>query len=183
MASLIEHCGGLTEAPERLLMGGPMMGQPIANVRVPVVKGTNGVLALLPGEARKADLMPCIRCGSCVQACPCGLTPFEMNTLIQSGDLEGAASVGLLDCVSCGCCSYVCPSNIPLVQGFGFARGRLAEKEGNKHRQEETRRLAAARSAREAAIAEAKRAAMARRKAEMAAKKAAEAATKQEPAE
>ncbi|AUC54693.1 MAG: electron transport complex subunit RsxC [Sagittula sp.] len=175
VADLLEHCGGLVEEPDRLLLGGPMMGMPIANRRVPLVKGTNGVLALTRAETRKADVMPCIRCGTCVQACPCGLTPFEMNAKIQADDLDGAAGVGLLDCVSCGCCSYICPSNIPLVQGFNFAKGRLAERTARKHQQEETKRLAAARTAREDAIAEKKRQAMAKRKAEMAAKKAAEA--------
>ncbi|MCR8547476.1 electron transport complex subunit RsxC [Salipiger sp. P9] len=171
VADLLAHCGGLTEDPDRLLLGGPMMGQPIRSPRVPVVKGTNGVLALTRAETRKAETMPCIRCGACVRACPCGLTPFELNARIQAGDLEGAAAVGLLDCVSCGCCSYICPSNIPLVQGFSFAKGKLAETESRKHQQEETRRLAAARTAREEAIAEAKRAAMARHKAQMAEKK------------
>lgn len=176
VADLIAHCGGLSGEPEKLLLGGPMMGQPIANPRVPIVKGTNGVLALSPSETHRSATMPCIRCGSCVQACPCGLTPFELNARIQADDLEGAADVGLLDCVSCGCCSFICPSNIALVQGFNFAKGKLAEKQARKHQQEETKRLAAGRSAREAALAEAKRAAMAKRKAEMAAKKAREAA-------
>jgi electron transport complex protein RnfC len=109
-----------------------------------------------------------------------GLAPFEMNQKIQAGDLEGAAAVGLLDCISCGCCSYNCPSTIPLVQTFGFAKGKLAEKESRKHQQQEAKRLAEARKAREEAIASAKRAAMAKRKAEMAAKKAREAAAKAE---
>ena len=183
VADILAHCGGLVEPPERLLLGGPMMGQPIQNLRVPVVKGTNGILALTGAETRQDNVMPCIRCGSCVQVCPCGLTPFELNARIQAGDLDGAARVGLLDCVACGCCSFTCPSNIPLVQGFNFAKGRLAENESRKHQQEETKRLAAARTARQAAIAEAKRAAMAKRKAEMAARKQAEAATRQSPTE
>lgn len=175
---ILDHCGGLVEEPSRLLLGGPMMGQPISNLRVPVVKGTNGILALTKGETRKNDVMPCIRCGSCVQVCPVGLTPFEMNTRIQAGDLDGATKVGLLDCISCGCCSYNCPSNIQLVQGFNYAKGKLAEEQSRKLQQEETRRLAAAREARLEAIAEAKRQAMAKRKAEMAEKKKREAAAK-----
>ncbi|MEM9761295.1 MAG: electron transport complex subunit RsxC [Pseudomonadota bacterium] len=178
VADLIAHCGGLVGEPERLLLGGPMMGQPIENARVPVVKGTNGVLALTRAEARGTTQMPCIRCGSCVQVCPCGLMPFELNARIQADDLEGAAKTGLLDCISCGCCSFNCPSNIPLVQAFGFAKGRLAERQSREHQQQETKRLAEARQAREAAIAEAKRAAMARRKAEQAAKKKREAEAK-----
>lgn len=175
VSDLLDHCGGLVDSPDRLLLGGPMMGQPIQSLRVPIVKGTNGVLAMTAAETRAAAPRPCIRCGSCVQVCPCGLMPFEMMSRIQSGDLDGAAETGLMDCVSCGSCSYICPSSISLVQGFNYAKGALAEKQSRKHQQEETKRLAAARTARQEAIAEAKRAAMAKRKAQMAAKKAAEA--------
>ncbi|TCP61721.1 electron transport complex protein RnfC [Rhodovulum bhavnagarense] len=175
VAEILAHCGGLVEEPERLLMGGPMMGQPIQSPRVPIVKGTNGVLALSAAETREKDVMPCIRCGLCVQVCPMGLTPFELNTRVEAGDLDGAARVGLLDCINCGCCSFTCPSNRPLVQTIQHAKGRLAERDSRKHQQDQARRLAEARTARLEAIAEAKRAAMAKRKAEMAAKKQREA--------
>lgn len=174
VSEIIAHCGGFTEEPDRLLLGGPMMGTPIQNLRVPVVKGTNGILALTKAETPGRDTMPCIRCGRCVQGCPVGLTPFELNARIQADDLEGAAKIGLMDCLSCGCCSYTCPANLPLVQAFQFAKGKLAEKQSRKHQQEETKRLAAARKAREEAIAEAKKQMMLKRKAEMAAKKKAE---------
>jgi len=176
VTDVIDFCGGLIGEVDRVLLGGPMMGQPVQNLRVPVVKGTCGILALAPSETRKSDPMPCIRCGSCVQACPCGLTPFEMNARIQSDDLEGAVKIGLMDCIACGSCAYACPSSIPLVQGFDFAKGKLAERQSRKHQQAETKRLAEARKAREEAIAEAKRQAMARHKAQAAAKKAAAAA-------
>ncbi len=175
VADALAHCGGLIGEPDRLLLGGPMMGQPIQNLRVPIVKGTNGILALTKSETRHEASMPCIRCGSCVQVCPCGLTPLELNAHIQADDLEGAVKIGLLDCVACGACSYICPSNIPLVQGFNFAKGKLAKMQSWKHQQDETKRLAAARKAREDAIAEAKRAAMARHKAATAARKQREA--------
>ncbi|AMY68791.1 electron transport complex subunit RsxC [Frigidibacter mobilis] len=174
VADVIAFCGGLAEAADRVLLGGPMMGLPIQNLRVPVVKGTCGILALSAAETRASAQMPCIRCGSCVQACPCGLTPFEMNARIHAGDLEGAVKVGLMDCIACGACAFACPSSIPLVQAFDHAKGKLAETQSRRHQQEETRRLAAARQAREAAIAEAKRQAMARRKVEMAARKVAQ---------
>lgn len=179
VTDVIAFCGGLVGEPDRILLGGPMMGQPIQNLRVPVVKGTCGILALSPAETRKSDPMPCIRCGSCVQACPCGLTPFEMNARIQADDLEGATKIGLTDCIACGSCAYACPSGIPLVQSFDFAKGKLAERQSRKHQQEETKRLAVARKAREEAIAEAKRQAMARHKAAAAEKKRREAAAAQ----
>jgi len=175
---ILDHCGGLSGVEEQLLLGGPMMGHAIRSLRVPAIKSSSGILALSKAELRKSETMPCIRCGSCVEACPSGLTPFEMNTRIQADNLEGAVNIGLMDCIACGCCTYACPSNIPLVQGFSFAKGKLAEKQSQSHQREETKRLAAARKAREEAIAEAKRAAMARRKAQMAEKKRREAEAK-----
>ena len=177
LSDLFDHCGGLKGEPDRLVLGGPMMGEPVQSVRVPVVKGTCGVLALDRSETRPETSMPCIRCAGCVGACPSGLAPLEMEARIKAEDLEGAVAIGLMDCIACGACSYVCPSNIALAQSFNYAKGKLAAKQSQKHQQEETRRLAEARKAREEAVAEQKRLAMEKHKAAQAAKKlAAEAA-------
>lgn len=172
ISDIISYCGGLVGEPSRLLLGGPMMGQPISNVRAPVVKGTNGILALNEAETRRDEVMPCIRCGSCVNVCPCGLTPLDLHSRIHNEELQGAVDIGLLDCVACGSCSYVCPSNIPLIQSFNYAKGKLTGQQRTKHRQEETKRLAQQREERMERIAQAKREAMAKRKAEKAAKEA-----------
>lgn len=174
ISSLIDITGGLLEEPARIIGGGPMMGQPLADTKAPVVKGSGGVLALTRRELAQQQPMPCIRCGSCVTACPCGLLPLEMANHARNSDLEGALSFGLMDCIACGSCSYVCPSYIPLVQYFNYAKGALAEKQRAQHKQEEIKRLVEARSARMEAQKIAKREAMAKRKAEIAAKKAAE---------
>lgn len=168
---LIKFCGGFQDIPARLISGGPMMGQPLPSTRVPVVKGSNGLLALTDDETTDSAEMPCIRCASCVQACPCGLVPLDMAAHIKSGSLDTSVSLGLLDCVACGSCSYVCPSNIPLVQYFNFAKGEMAARQRAQHKQGETKRLTEARSERMEAIKKAKREAMAKRKKEMAAKK------------
>jgi electron transport complex protein RnfC len=176
VAELLDACGGLREEPARLLSGGPMMGQPLPGTQVPIVKGTSGILALTQQEVAGKPAMPCIRCGSCVNVCPCGLLPLEMAARARAGDLQGAADFGLTDCVSCGSCSFVCPAHIPLVQYFNYAKGALTEQQRAKHKQEETKRLAAARDVRMERQAAAKREAMAKRKAEMAAQKAKETA-------
>ena len=152
-----------------------MMGQPAPNVRAPVVKGTNCILALSEAETRRKEAMPCIRCGTCLSVCPCGLPPLELYSRIRNEELDSAVDIGLLDCVSCGSCSYVCPSNIPLIQHFNYAKGKLTNQQRDKHRQEETKRLAKQRDERMERIAAAKREAMARRKAEREAKKKREA--------
>jgi len=173
---LIDHCGGFTVKPARLISGGPMMGQPLPSTRVPTVKGANGLLALTEEETRQGETMPCIRCASCVTACPCGLLPVEMAAHARAGDLEGAVKLGLMDCIGCGSCAYVCPSNIPLTQYFNYAKGEMAARGRAKQKQTETKRLIEARSARMEAIKKAKQEAMAKRKREAAAQKAAQAA-------
>ena len=179
--SLIDHCGGFSEAPAKLISGGPMMGQPLAELRVPIMKGSNGVLALTAAETNQRQPAPCIRCASCVGACPCGLVPLNMAAHIRGGDLDSAVGQGLMDCIGCGSCAYVCPAHIPLVQYFNHAKGELAARGRAKQKQTETKRLAEARTARIEAQKRAKREAMARRKREAEAKKRAEAVPKAAP--
>jgi len=176
LEQLIRYCRGFTEEPARLVSGGPMMGQPIPSTRVPVVKGGNGLLALTEAEIQTAPEMPCIRCASCVEACPCGLAPLEMAAHIRAGSLDASVNLGLLDCIACGSCAYVCPSHIPLVQHFNYAKGELAARQRAQHKQGETKRLAEARTERMEAIKRAKREQMMKRKKEAEAKKKAEAA-------
>ncbi len=165
---LIAHCGGFREEPMRLISGGPMMGQPLSSTRVPIIKGSNGVLALTAREAHRQDPMPCIRCGSCVAACPCGLMPLDLAARVRAADLASAVRHGLMDCIGCGSCAYVCPAHIPLVQYFNYAKGEMAARGRARHKQLETKRLAEQRTARLEAAKRAKREALARRKREAA---------------
>ncbi|MBK5931987.1 electron transport complex subunit RsxC [Halochromatium salexigens] len=179
---LVEHCSRFREEPARLIAGGPMMGQPIPELRVPVMKGTNGILALTAAETGRREPAPCIRCGSCVQACPCGLLPLAMAAQVRAGDLDAAVSSGLMDCIGCGSCAYVCPAHLPLVQCFNHAKGELAARGRAKQKQTETKRLAEHRAQRLEAQKRAKREAMAKRKREADLKKQAEAAADSEGA-
>jgi electron transport complex protein RnfC len=167
--------GGLRSEPARLVMGGPMMGTILPSRRVPVVKGTSGLLALSAGEVAGRQTGPCIRCGSCLQACPVGLMPLEMNAHIAAGGLEGAVRLGLKDCIACGCCAYVCPSRIPLVQAFNHAKGELSAQERSKLRNEATKKMVAARTERIERETREKAEAAARRAAERKAQKEREA--------
>ncbi len=179
LASDILAFVGLKSEPARLVMGGPMMGTVLPHAQVPVVKGTAGFLAFSEDEiADEAESGPCIRCGTCTQACPIGLLPLEMGAAVRAGDLQAAAALGLSDCISCGCCAYVCPSHIPLVQYFAHAKGELWAQERATLRMEATRKLAANRAARLEREAKEKAEAAARRKAEREAAKRAEALAK-----
>jgi len=118
---------------DRYLMGGPMMGVALQSLDMPVVKGTNCILAgspvLFPPPPPE---MPCIRCGACAQACPAELQPFELYWFSRARIFGKAQEYDLFDCIECGCCSYVCPSRIPLVDYFRFAKGEIWAREKEK---------------------------------------------------
>ncbi len=141
LSELLAWCGHHPEQTVRYVMGGPMMGDPLPRIDVPVVKKTNGILALTADEVRATDTKPCIRCGRCVGACPVGLLPLEMMTRIRAGQLDAAVDFGLRDCISCSACSYACPSSIPLVHYFKYAQGEWAERNRNQQKNDYTKRL------------------------------------------
>jgi Na+-translocating ferredoxin:NAD+ oxidoreductase subunit C len=179
VSDLIAFSGGYKSPAARLIMGGPMMGSVIPHAHVPVVKGTAGILAFTAAELAEEEARNCIRCGSCIRACPMGLLPLEMANNIRADKLDGAEQLGLGDCISCGCCSYVCPSRIPLVQYFTHAKGQLWAQERGKLRNESTKKLAIRRTERIERETREKAEAAAKRKADKAAAAAAAAAKKE----
>ena len=141
MSEVLAFCQVDKLRTERLVMGGPMMGDALPLAEVPVVKACNGILALTPEDLAEPEIKPCIRCSSCVTACPVGLLPLEMASRIKANQLDSAVDMGLKDCINCGSCSYVCPSNIPLVHYFKFAAGELFKRQQMEHKSEQTKRL------------------------------------------
>ena len=142
MSEVLDYCQLDKAKMARLVMGGAMMGEALPVMAVPVVKATSAILALSREDIEAPEVKPCIRCSSCVTACPAGLLPLEMASRIRANKLDAAVDLGLKDCISCGCCSFVCPSNIPLVQYFKYASGELFKRQQIQHKSEQTRRLA-----------------------------------------
>ncbi len=116
---------GIKTRRERVILGGPMMGAAVASLDVPITKGTSGVLVFAKDALEQVPhvVMPCIRCGRCLAACPVMLNPSELGLLAGKRQYSIMATrYHLNDCIECGCCSYVCPANIPLVQYFRIAK-------------------------------------------------------------
>ena len=131
-ADAIEQCGGLTSPPKKLIMGGPFMGVAQYTAEVPVIKGANGILAFSQEEINDGPESPCIRCGSCVQHCPCGLNPSMLSILGERSLVDEAVNeYHLLDCMECGCCTFVCPSKRKIVHYIRYSKKLSAQKGGN----------------------------------------------------
>ena len=126
-ADLIEAAGGLTDATERVVSGGPMMGFAQADLAVPVVKATNSILCLPHDENGAAENPVCLRCGKCVGVCPMGLQPLYMYRYTVCAQPEELERLHLLDCMECGSCAYTCPGKLPLVEQFRKGKALLRE--------------------------------------------------------
>jgi len=128
---VIEECGGFAEKPEKVILGGPMMGLPVYDLDTPVTKSTSGILALTKREAKVYTRTPCIQCGRCVRSCPMGLHPTGLFKSIDHSQYSEAVENGLYDCRECGCCEFTCPAQIPLVQGMKLGKRMAKIMEGN----------------------------------------------------
>ena len=127
VADLVALAGGYSESPERLVMGGPMMGVTLPDDTLPVTAATNCVIAATAGELGKTSVeLPCIRCGLCVEACPTGLMPQELLRAVRDEDTARLDGLGVSECIDCGACDYVCPSHIHLAGRFQTGKQMLA---------------------------------------------------------
>ena len=123
--NLLEACGGLKAPPTKLLMGGPIMGNPLYTTEVPVIKGTNAILAFDEDEPKNPLNPICIRCGRCVDICPMKLVPTNIFKFHDKDSISELEKLNALDCIECGSCSYICPGNVPLVHGIRLAKQRI----------------------------------------------------------
>jgi electron transport complex protein RnfC len=115
---LIEFCGGVTQKSAKVVLGGPMMGIAIADLKTPVTKTTGAITVLTKEQIGKAKFArrqtACIRCGRCLRVCPENLNPTKIAHAVKNNLLDVAESYYISACMECGC-SYVCPANIELT--------------------------------------------------------------------
>lgn len=115
LKELIDVAGGVPADTGKIILGGPMMGKSVVQIDAPTVKGTSGILMLSEKEAVRRKVEPCIRCASCVSACPMGLEPYLISTLSRLGRWEEVEEAKVMNCIECGCCSFICPSTRPIL--------------------------------------------------------------------
>ena len=128
---ILLHCG-LSQETRQVVMGGPMMGQPLASLDVPMLKGTSGLLALTEESVQHPTEYACVRCGQCLEACSTFLNPSRLARLARAERWEELEANFLNDCVECGACTYTCPSNVPIVHLIRAAKMALREQKAPK---------------------------------------------------
>jgi len=109
---LVDYCGGITEGDVTIKAGGPMMGFVQKDLEAPIMKGSNGIIAI---DTVYSQEVSCIKCGRCVDVCPMELKPLYFSKFADEQNWEGVKLYNVMDCVECRCCEYICSSKIPLV--------------------------------------------------------------------
>lgn len=113
---------------EKVISGGPMMGNAVYSLDIVATKGTNSLLFLTKDEVRKDEPTPCINCAACHKVCPMRLMPMFIEKYTRSEEYDLAEKYKPIYCMECGCCSYVCPARRPLVQSIRLAKKMIKER-------------------------------------------------------
>jgi electron transport complex protein RnfC len=113
---VVEFTGGFREEPKKIVLGGPMMGISVPSTDEVVVKNTGAILCFAEKDAVLPEPTACIRCGSCIDACPLNLMPTEIERAYDRDDAEALQKLKVNLCMECGCCAFVCPAKRRLVE-------------------------------------------------------------------
>ena len=109
---------------DKIIFGGPMMGNKVKEPSTPIVKGTSGIIFL---NEEKIESKNCISCGKCVEVCPMNLIPFDFSKYYEKGRYVKMLNANIFNCIECGACEYVCPSRVPLIESIKNGKEILVE--------------------------------------------------------
>ena len=113
------------ENPEKVLMGGPMMGIAVYDTSLPVLKQNNAILAFTGKQAASKPTTDCIRCGRCMRACPMGLTPASVEFAVKNPKIDELNALNVMYCMECGSCAFACPAGRPLTAVMRLAKNEV----------------------------------------------------------
>ena len=109
-ADLVAACGGIQGDDVTVKAGGPMMGCIQQGLDFPIMKGSNGIIAV---DTDHSEASECIKCGRCADVCPMSLQPLYFAKLV--GDPQALKERNIMDCMECRCCETICSAKIPLT--------------------------------------------------------------------
>lgn len=127
VAELLEFAEYEKDKVKKVLTGGLMMGTCLYDINTPIIKTNNAILALKK-QTEKVQTN-CIRCGRCINACPMGLMPTELEKAYKSKNSDTLKALKVNLCMNCGSCSYVCPAKRNLAETNQLEKAFIA---GNK---------------------------------------------------
>ena len=121
---LIDYCGGIQGNDVTVKAGGPMMGFVQTELNFPIMKGSNGIIAI---DTDVSTPVECIKCGRCVDVCPMELKPLYFAKYADEQNWAAVKEARVMDCMECRCCEYICSSKIPLISKIRAGKTAVRE--------------------------------------------------------
>lgn len=136
---VLDRCG-LHEAPDKVILGGPMTGISVIDTeRTLVTHTTTAILAFR--DDVKSDTLSCIGCARCNNVCPVYLNVYYIKKLVKSGRYEELKKYDAGLCMQCGTCSYICPARIKVANYIAKAKEYSEEHFPDRAKEEDGREL------------------------------------------
>ena len=131
-AKLVKEAGELQDGVVKLISGGPMMGQAMFSLDVPVIKGSSALLAFLHDDVADATMTNCLNCGKCASVCPENLICAKLAQAAVADDMDTFLKYHGMECIECGTCNYICPANRNITQSVRTMKRKViaARKKG-----------------------------------------------------
>lgn len=123
---VLDFCKTDIDTVKKVISGGPMMGMSIPDLTMPITKTTNALLAFKTYHEHR--ISACIRCGRCVNVCPLGLMPAEIDKAYKIKNIDDLKALKVNLCMNCGSCTYVCPANRKLAETNQLAKSLIPRK-------------------------------------------------------
>ena len=122
---VLEAAGGLSAEPEKMIAGGPMMGNALFDLDTVVTKTSSALLLFRKDPVAEQAVTACINCGRCAEVCPGRILPARLAVFADHGAEEQFLKYHGMECCECGCCSFVCPAKRQLSQSIKSMRRLL----------------------------------------------------------
>ena len=130
-SQLIDEAEGFKISPKKIISGGPMMGTPIYNLDIPIVKTSSAILAFSYDDTEEGE-SSCIRCGRCIEVCPSNLVPIKLMEQSEKFNDESFVALQGMECYECGSCSYICPAKRRITQSVKQTRKSVIDNRNKK---------------------------------------------------
>ncbi|WP_415718109.1 electron transporter RnfC [Maridesulfovibrio sp.] len=111
---------------DRVILGGPLTGRTIYNLKQGVNPNTQGIVVLRSPSGTTLKDNPCVGCGECVIRCPARLMPNMISRHAEFRLYENCLSYNIASCFECGLCAYWCKAQRPILQYIRLAKKELA---------------------------------------------------------
>lgn len=127
---MIDFCNGFDGKPSKIITGGFMMGKTVDTMAASLTKSANGLIVINETHDQDSTPSPCIMCARCVEVCPIGLLPHQLEKSYLKENWKRLEKLYVDSCINCGCCTYICPARRHLAEHIVAGQQMIKERQG-----------------------------------------------------